>query len=346
MYTKDIILGEKKPINIDSEKMNTIDIVAEEVKSRILDFMPDEFLDCNVRIDKVTKPGDVVLHGMSLTKGKNGAVPMLYLEPYARQFEDGMSMENVLYEIAAEYSKLMRITPSIEAPDLQFDKIKDNLRLRALYTRTNGDLLKDLVYTNVGNDYVLAVYADMSNDLFDGAIINIREEMLEHIGCEKGELIYEALKSSENHSPARLTYIQEELGRHVLGSEPRDLLSGDEPYNPENGILVLSTEDRFAGAAALFYPWVQREIAEFVGESYFVLPSSTHEVLILPDNGAHAPEALAQMVKAINENEVSPDERLGNRVLYYDAMTLQLDVACDLDRDMDKDRDKEIEAER
>ena len=316
---------------------------SEEVKSRILDFMPDEFLDHTVRIDKVTKPGDIVLHGMSLTKGNSGVAPILYLEPFAKQIDEGASMDKVLYEIAAEYSNLMRITPRIQSPDLQLDKIKDDLRLRALYTRTNEDLLKGLVYANVGNEYVLAVYADMSDDLFDGAIINIREEMLERLGCEKGELIYDALSGSLQHNPARLTYIGDELGFNITGGDPKDLLSCDEPYDPERGLMVLSTDDRFSGAAALFYPGIQREISEYIGQSYFVLPSSTREVLILPDNGEQNPEKLAQLVKVVNEGEVSPDERLGNRVLYYDALTMQLSVACDLDRDKDREKENEIE---
>ena len=321
----------------------TKDMFLEEVKSRILDFVPDEYQDYSVKISEVVKPGDTVLHGMSLIKGKSGTAPLLYLEPFAKAVEDGCSMDKALYEIACEYSKIMNIAPKIEAPDLQLDKIKDNLRLRVLYKRTNENLIKDLVCANVGCEYVLAVYADMSDDLFDGAIINIREEMLESLGREKGELIYEALSSSLQHNPARLTYIKDELGFNITGGDPKDLLSCDEPYDPECSILVLSTDDRFSGATALFYPGMQREIAEYIGQSYFVLPSSTREVLILPDSGEHSAEDLAKMVKMVNENEVSPDERLGNRVLYFDALTMQLSVACDLDKDKDREKENEIE---
>ena len=40
---------------------------------------------------------------------------------------------------------------------------------------------------------------------------------------------------------------------------------------------------------------------------------------------------LAEMVSFVNSTEVTKDEQLGNRVLYYDALTRNLEVAIDKD---------------
>ena len=63
-----------------------------------------------------------------------------------------------------------------------------------------------------------------------------------------------------------------------------------------------------------------------------------HEVLILPDNGEQTPSELARMVKEINENEVSPQDRLCNRVLRFHAETQELTVAADPDRRREMER--------
>ena len=42
---------------------------------------------------------------------------------------------------------------------------------------------------------------------------------------------------------------------------------------------------------------------------------------------------IPRMVQDINEQEVSPKERLGNRVLHYRADLKELQVAADMDRE-------------
>ena len=104
-------------------------------------------------------------------------------------------------------------------------------------------------------------------------------------------------------------------------------------------MLVVTNSDKFFGATALFYPEMEKRIAEIVSGSYYVLPSSVHEMIVLPDDGKIEKRALAQMVRAVNASEVHPEEQLGNKVLYYDAAQERLTEAVDLDRE--KERGKE-----
>ncbi len=311
-----------------------------EVKDNILSFMPEEFSDHTVRIDEVMKGGGVSLHGMSLFKGNNGTSPILYLEPFYDLIGEGWSMDKIMSAAAEKYTEYVKSAPKLSLPDLSYNKVHKNLGVKVLYNKTNDALLNNLVSHDVGCGYSLAVYIDLSGKVFDGAIINVRKDMLETIGCDENKLMSEAIKSSEARCPARLTYISDELFAQ-FGCSPEDLLSGETTYDKDKGFLVLSTTDRYAGAAALFYPEVQKRIAEIVQSSYYVIPSSIHEVLILPDNGDHKARELAEMVKMVNENEVAPEERLGNRVLYFDAAAMQLAVACDLDKVKEKDMEFE-----
>jgi hypothetical protein len=56
-----------------------------------------------------------------------------------------------------------------------------------------------------------------------------------------------------------------------------------------------------------------------------------HELIICPDDGCHSPTDLADMVSMVNGSQVEKSEQLGNRVLYYDALSRTLDVAQDRD---------------
>ena len=83
---------------------------------------------------------------------------------------------------------------------------------------------------------------------------------------------------------------------------------------------------------------LKEKIGEIVGKDYFVLPSSIHEVLIMPDNGQMTPMELAKMVKEINDNEVSPQDLLCSRVLRFRADTQELSVAADAERRREMER--------
>ena len=102
-------------------------------------------------------------------------------------------------------------------------------------------------------------------------------------------------------------------------------------------MLVLTTEEGYLGASALFYTDMQKRIGEIVGGDYYVIPSSVHEVLIMPELGQMNPNDMAAMVKEINELQVAPDERLGNRVMHYRADLDKLQVVADMDRVKEKE---------
>ena len=65
-------------------------------------------------------------------------------------------------------------------------------------------------------------------------------------------------------------------------------------------MLVLTNNVQLNGAAALFYPGVMDQAAERLGGDFIVLPSSTHEVIMIPADGMADFRSLEQMVKDIS----------------------------------------------
>ena len=72
-----------------------------------------------------------------------------------------------------------------------------------------------------------------------------------------------------------------------------------------------------------------QQIGDIVGGNFYVLPSSVHEVLIVPDNGTMELRDLSAMVYEVNRTEVAPQDRLSDNVQYYDTETRTLENAQD-----------------
>lgn len=58
-------------------------------------------------------------------------------------------------------------------------------------------------------------------------------------------------------------------------------------------------------------------IADRVGDGFIVLPSSLHEMIVLPPKAESEYERLADMVREVNDTQVDVEERLSCHVYAY-----------------------------
>ena len=70
--------------------------------------------------------------------------------------------------------------------------------------------------------------------------------------------------------------------------------------------------------SSTFINGVLDKIGELLGSDFYVLPSSTHEVILVPDNGNMQTKELEDMVKEVNATQVAPEDLLSDKVQYYD----------------------------
>ena len=68
-----------------------------------------------------------------------------------------------------------------------------------------------------------------------------------------------------------------------------------------------------------------KEFASKVGSDLYIIPSSVHEVLLLPNNIEYDKDYLTDLVKEVNSGELSTEDILSDHVYYYsrkdDAIT-------------------------
>ena len=105
----------------------------------------------------------------------------------------------------------------------------------------------------------------------------------------------------------------------MLSAKPTNLFSQQEPE--ETGaapMYVLTNQSKLDGAGALARDGVLDKIGDLMDSNFYVLPSSIHEVLIVPDNGNMQTKELENMVKEVNASQVAPEDLLSDKVQYYD----------------------------
>ena len=94
-----------------------------------------------------------------------------------------------------------------------------------------------------------------------------------------------------------------------------DLLGGyvEEDEAPVQ-MYVVTNQSGLMGASAILD---KKTIADYFSgsgiTSFIVLPSSVHEMLLVPEQLSPGMEELNEMVRSINETQVRPEERLTDR---------------------------------
>lgn len=75
------------------------------------------------------------------------------------------------------------------------------------------------------------------------------------------------------------------------------------------------------GANSILRKDLLKEFALKKNRNIYILPSSVHELILVPDNIGHDVQDLKNMVYEINRTEVDLQDRLSDSVYYYDMKT-------------------------
>ena len=301
--------------------MLAVKVFAESVAEQIKAYLPPEYASVTCSVKEQNKTNGVMQVGFQADRRGHAASPIVYMESFYNEVRSGESMDQIMRNIAEV------IQDALDGPALdqsirieEFESIKDYLSVMVVNTAENRKLLEQVPHKEVA-DLSLLCYADLPVDQGGyNATFKITEQMLQKWNVDREELFQIA---SENTIPANEPVLQnlEEVTRQILigGAAPENLLKKEFDFsNQEAILLVLTNEKKNFGAAMMFEPKVMDQLSQSFPEGFYILPSSLHEVLILPDREGILPKELGAMVREVNRSQVEKMEQLSDRVYRYD----------------------------
>lgn len=301
-----------------------------EMKERIKDFLPEDYADASIEVAE-TKKLNAEYPAMIIRKEEQEVAPSIDLGRLYHQLEI-CSMEEIL-ERAAELAQ-----KKPEGLDLavfqDYGAAKEQLFIRISDAEANKGVLADVPHTDVNG---LAITYHVVASLEDGEMGSamITNQIMETFGITKEQLHADAIANSPRILPPHIESMESMLssmmGFGVAKAVPQvfaEQLEGID-INRDGGMAVLTNSQKVNGAAVMFYPDVMKQIGDSQQVNIFILPSSTHEVILVPDNGSLKLKDLEDMVKSINSAEVAPQDRLSDTVYHYDFKEHLLEKASD-----------------
>lgn len=88
-------------------------------------------------------------------------------------------------------------------------------------------------------------------------------------------------------------------------------------------MYVLTNSEQHLGSGLIVHDKVLRHILDTIGEDIYILPSSVHELIVIPSSVVDDESCLPHMVHEINQNEVEPKDRLSDDVYRVDYTSMK-----------------------
>jgi hypothetical protein len=263
--------------------------------------------DYDVTVTEVTKNNDVILTGVVIMKKTENISPTIYLEEPYEEYQAGAEMEEVIEKIVACYEERMP-DANLNMDFFQdFEQVKDRIFYKLVNYEKNKKRLETLPHYK-WKDLAIVFYYVMEQDVLGRAFIMIQYHHLEMWG-QSADALYDIAKQNMKQGMPELLISMKDFLADMAGVN-----LGKDTYMP---IYILSNQKQMYGAAALLYSEQIKQLADSLQSDLIILPSSVHELLLLPDDGENEYTFYRQMVEDVNTTQVEPEEILSYSLYRY-----------------------------
>lgn len=197
-----------------------------------------------------------------------------------------------------------------------WDKTKTHIFAKLINAQMNKELLEDVPH-RILMDLAEVFYVKVYGNQMEGfGTILIRNEHKAFWKVDEATL-HEAALVNMAADQTEFTSMENLLSH---SSEELEFEGG--------GMYILTNSSKLFGASELLKKDILHNIAEKLQDNLIILPSSTHELIILSEKDAPSEEKAADMVKEINATCLAPNEVLSNHVYRFERSTQAVSIAA------------------
>ena len=267
--------------------------------------------ECEVTSHVAVKNNGTEKHGIKIAIPGEVASPVVYVDDIL-EAELQIALKETAKKVVDMCKNARSKNPFACVTNALLDKefILEHVEYRVINAEKNTEILMDKPYKRFLD--LAVIYTVIITD--DGAGVgsyNLTKKNLIQAGIDEQELDNAALRNMRKQGFLVAT-INEMLGMPNMFEEPR--------------WYVMTNKRKQYGASILLFEDELASVAEKMHGDFYILPSSVHEVLAVPEDLMKDPE-LKEMVKNVNDSEVAEEEILGYTIYKYNCRTGKVEVA-------------------
>lgn len=276
-----------------------------------------------VLINHIMKNNGRELDGLVILEKDSIISPTIYLNYYYQKYVQGCAVEEIAAQIMEFYRKHKDNIDFDPSVFLNYENVKDSIVYKVINYDKNKKLLEDIPHKKI-LDLAVVFYWLVKRGNDDNASVLIHNDNINRWGISQEELYETALINTPKLLESCIKPISMLLNEIIDRNAKKEERVCDDYSNDELALMfsstdmfVLTNKAKFNGAACILYEKLLDRFSNAVDSDLYILPSSVHEVIILPKSSGYDKNMLQDMVREVNAEGVAADEVLSDNVYEY-----------------------------
>lgn len=285
----------------------------EEITNIIKNKMGEDYV---ITYHEVIKNNNVILHGVLIRKISETVAPTVYIDSFMEMTAE-QAAENVIKIYRQSNNDLCTKELEMISKIGNFSDVKSLLSIRLINKESNKAILgidqREIPYISCESflnfipyesflDLAVIITINFSDDNTVTTKVNNRMLKMWDISFEKALSIAKDNFYSKGSYFVSMEKMLADMGFPVFGNID---------------IYVLTNTVKFFGAGIITNSEVMDDLCDTLISDLIVIPSSIHEVIVLPFTGEFKIDNITKMIIDVNTSEVDPEEVLSDHPYFY-----------------------------
>ena len=276
-----------------------------------------------VNVKDVEKANGMSYRGIEVADGQTGMGVAINMDKHYKMYLAGKPVDEIVDLVQQQAADAFEKRPDVDISRVKdYESLCSNVMMAVVSKEKNAEYLRNVPHFDMADlSIIYRVNVGGSRDHGIG-VVTVDNRLLNSVGVSQDQFQKDVFDQVLAGDPPILRSLSEVLGGIFIGDD-----SG-----PDGSLFLATNNDALYGASVIAIPGFLDQAAEQLGGSFYILPSSVHEVLFLKNNQEISVQELESMVQDINESIVSPEEQLSDRVYHYDAQDKVFELASDYEQ--------------
>jgi len=290
-----------------------------QVQKNVSDIIGEEG---KVSVSHVIKNNGMELDGLIIMKKDSNVSPTIYLNSFYDERCTGRPFDEIIDNIIEVYNENKDKVTICADFFMNFENIKEKIVYKVINYDQNTKLLQKVPHKKI-LDLAVVFYCLIEQGELGNATALIYNTHMQTWNVDIDAIYEIAIENTPKLLKSNIKKMADIIKELFLQEhnfnedESLDIFNKIDGDDISADMFVLTNISRINGAACMLYEDVLSDFANSIDSDLYILPSSIHEVIIVPQVNNLDKTELCQMVKEVNAEGVAEDEILSDHVYVY-----------------------------
>lgn len=288
-----------------------------QLKERLLEKLG---ADIEVYFTKIEKNNSTFKEAITIRENGVNGIPCIYLKEMYQNYTQSGDIQRCIRTILEVVEK--KRTVDVDKVFGNWDSVKDKILVSLVQTELNQDRLKSIPHIPF-LDLAIIFHLVIEDSGSEKATMLIDDSIMKYwdINLEK---LWENAMNNLKKEDFLIQNVTEVLAK-FLDEEAKKEVTARNQY-------IMTDKSNFYGASSMLRSDLLSEFAEKLQRDLYIIPSSVHEIILIPDDETPDVKKLRKMLRNMNETNTEVENILSYQVYYFSRKRAEVETTLDIKR--------------